>query len=259
MKKSDFVVRDVHSFHEKFHTISELKSTLMNEFSSMLPESREFKVGYFLGKQSTKYWLMCEKDLENMNQSISQSKTVLLWCDARSEQYASENKRQKKSGDENEPPCKRQLIENETDEVTQELKEKHGTKYSLPQFRCWARLLLTGKHDSKDEIPEFLINQPKKPKPVSLAEAITGAVKTFTEAVKCPPTTSAPVVIENSNSNVVTSPCVGISPSKIADLRMKKLQELRELQALMEQSVLTQDEFQEQKHLVLDSLRKLTH
>jgi len=42
MKKSDFVVCDVHSFHEKFHTISELKSTLMNEFSSMLPESREF-------------------------------------------------------------------------------------------------------------------------------------------------------------------------------------------------------------------------
>jgi len=66
---------------------------------------------------------MCEKDLENMNQSISQSKTILLWCDARSKQCASENKRQKKSGDENEPPCKRQQIENEMDEITQELKE----------------------------------------------------------------------------------------------------------------------------------------
>jgi len=49
---------------------------------------------------------------------------------------------------------------------------------------------------------------------------------------------------------------VGISHSKIADLQMKRFQELHELQALMEQNVLTQDEFQEQNHLVL---RKLTH
>ena len=48
-------------------------------------------------------------------------------------------------------------------------------------------------------------------------------------------------------------------PSKITDLRMKKLQELHKLQALLEQNVLTQQEFIEQKQLVLDSLRKLTH
>ena len=43
-------------------------------------------------------------------------------------------------------------------------------------------------------------NQPKKPKQVSIAEAINGAVKTITEAVKYP-STSAPVVIKNKNSN----------------------------------------------------------
>ena len=32
-------------------------------------------------------YLMCEKDLENMNQSISQSITLLLWCDARRVDY----------------------------------------------------------------------------------------------------------------------------------------------------------------------------
>jgi len=75
---------------------------------------------------------MCEKDLENMNQSIS---TLLLWCDARGEQCASENKRQKKSCDENKPLSKRQQIEDKMEEVTQELKDKHGTKYTLPQPR----------------------------------------------------------------------------------------------------------------------------
>ncbi len=89
---------------------------------------------------------------------------------------------------------------------------------------------------------------------MSLADAITGAVKTFTDAVK-PPPTSASLVIENNNNNsnsistsmaspnTTQSNGVGISPSKITDLRMKKLQELRELQALLEQNVLTQQEF----------------
>ena len=109
---------------------------------------------------------------------------------------------------------------------------------------------MTEKHDSKDVIPEFLVNQPKKSKQMSLADAITGAVKTFTDAVN-PPPTSASLVIENNNNNfngnstsmaspnTTPSNGVGISPSKITDLRMKKLQELRELQALLEQNVLT--------------------
>ena len=103
---------------------------------------------------------------------------------------------------------------------------------------------------------------------MSLAEAISGAVKTFSDAVKSPSTNS--LVIENNNNNSTsssstttafpkTADSVGISPSKITDLRMKKLQELRELQGLLEQNVLTQQEFIEQKQLVLDSLRKLTH
>ena len=237
----------------------------MEECGSLLPETLDFKIGYFFGKQSTKYWLMCQKDLENMNESLSNSKgSVLLWCDARDLQKY-EGKWQKKA--EEEPPSKRQQIEDDLEEICQELRIKHGNKYSIPQLRCWARLIMTGKHQSKDEIPEFLVNQLKKPKQMSLAEAISGAVKTFSDAVKSLSTNS--LVIENNNNSTSssstttafpkTADSVGISPSKITDLRMKKLQELRELQGLLEQNVLTQQEFIEQKQLVLDSLRKLTH
>ena len=38
---------------------------------------------------------------------------------------------------------------------------------------------------------------------------------------------------------------------------MKKLQELRELQNLLENKILDESEFSEQKAIVLDSLRKL--
>ena len=62
--------------------------------------------------------------------------------------------------------------------------------------------------------------------------------------------TSVPVSLPN---------CVGISPTKITELRKKKIPELRKLQSLLEQNILTEEEFVEQKGLVLDSLRKLTH
>ena len=46
----------------------------MDELGTLLPETIDFKVGYLFAKQSTKYWLMCQKDLENMNQNLSKSK-----------------------------------------------------------------------------------------------------------------------------------------------------------------------------------------
>jgi len=70
-----------------------MKSTLMNEFQRTLPEISDFNIGYLVGKQSTKYWLMCEKDLSNM----SKTKSVMLWCDARvsKESEKAYSKRQK--------------------------------------------------------------------------------------------------------------------------------------------------------------------
>ena len=134
-------------------------------------------------------------------------------------------------------------------------------------------MISTGKYENTDTIPVFLEldNQPKKSKRTSLADAITGAAATFANAVKSPEVqqcNSQSVVISSPNSPSTpavgggTSTCPmapGISPGRITDLRMKKLHELRELQGLLEQNVLTQEEFAEQKRMVLDSLRKLTH
>ena len=50
----------------------------------------------------------------------------------------------------------------------------------------------------------------------------------------------------------------GRSPGQVSDLRLKKLQELRELQQLLELNVLTPEEFAEQKAIVLEALRTLT-
>jgi len=54
----------------------------MEEFGSLLPETLNFKVGYFLeSSQPSKYRLMCQKDLEVY---LSKSKgSLMLWCNAR--------------------------------------------------------------------------------------------------------------------------------------------------------------------------------
>ena len=62
-KKSDFVVRDVHHFGGKFTTILDVKEKIMEEFKDKLPETTDFKVGYFYGEQSTKHWIVTQEDL----------------------------------------------------------------------------------------------------------------------------------------------------------------------------------------------------
>ena len=161
----------------------------------------------------------------------------------------------------------------ELDTVVKDLQEKHAEKYTLPQLQCWACMITSGKHHDKDSILAFLDldNQPKKQKRPTLAKAITDAAKTFAQATKIPNMsrcTSQSVVIASSGSpSTPVASCsacdlsasTGISPGMVTDLRMKKLRELRELQGLLEQNILTQQEFVEQKQLVLESLRKLTH
>ena len=93
-----------------------------------------------------------------MNEYLYTTKSILLWCDARA--HETDSKRPKRAEDE--PPSKWQQIEQELEEISTKLKEKHGSKYSIPQLRCWERLIMTGKHKSKDEIPEFLTSQLKK-------------------------------------------------------------------------------------------------
>ena len=213
---------------------------------------------------------MCQADLDQMDETLKASKgKIMLWCDGKKSdlpQNSSANSRKRASP--TEPPVSKcQQIEDEVQDYVTHLKEKHGSKYTIPQLRFWARMITTKNHESLDDppdLPPFSGVQPKKKG--TLAEAITGAALTFANAVRTPDMT------QSNNQSVVIAPsspiasatqgqtaAVGISPGKVTELRMKKLHELRKLQALLKQNILTQQELMEQKQLVLDSLRKLIH
>ena len=67
----------------------------------------------------------------------------------------------------------------------------------------------------------------------------------FVNAFRSAPTTSVP--------NIPAS-FVGISPGKAADILMKNLQQLRFLQQLMEDRIISEQEFLEQKNIILRNL-----
>ena len=139
------------------------------------------------------------------------------------------------------------------DTIFRELKQKHTDKYSIPQLRLWARMISCSTHESYDKpppVPMFSEPQPKRQKE-SLAESITQGIAAFSKVIQSPPTNTSP------GKNSVTSPSCGISPGKNIDLRMKNLEQLRYVQRLYEDNILTDVEFAEQKNNILASIRKL--
>lgn len=148
---------------------------------------------------------------------------------------------------ENLPPPKRQQIEEELDLIFKDLQSKHGDKYTKPQLQCWARMISSGKYEDTDIIPAFLKldNQPKKTNCTTIADALKGVAVTIADAV----TRNSPQSgVQQYNSQLVvifspistsTGPTPGISFGRITHLRIKKLHQLRELQGLLEQNVLS--------------------
>ena len=270
------MIREVHRFNQRFATIQELKEKIMEEFSDQLPETMDYQVGYFHGKQSAKRWIMTQEDLNLMYESKKEN--ILLWADARvqcSNTNGSSSRGQKrKAADPFGLTSKRQQIESEVDDVVSELKKKQGDKYTMPQLRLWARCIVSGNHESTDEppdLPPITGNGPKKPRKQSLGDALMEAANTFAAQVRGSEIKQSgnAIVVSGSGTQTPTklntSVCIDndksavLSPGKVTELRSKKLQELRELQCLRDQNILTEEEFAEQKGLVLASLRKLTH
>ena len=152
----------------------------------------------------------------------------------------------------------REEKESMVDEIVQELKEKHDESFSDPQYRLWARMIVTAVHSSKDtppKIPMFtgVPSRRKAPK-VTPEESIITAAAAIAKAVTV---ASSQTTIINSPQTQSPLSVSGISPGRAADIRGKSYSQLSTLRKLFQDGILSQDEFDEQKDLILDGLRKL--
>ena len=247
-----------------------MKLKLMEEMDTLIPQSLDFQSGYYSGKQSKKHWLINDADLKDMYHAHDSRQSVFLWCDRADEQISTAKRT--KTLPSQVPSAKSRKVDTdeELEETVERIRAIHGHKYSYSQYRIWARLVLSGMFKNITVAPPIPAiqgtAQPSKRTQESLKDVIAGAAVTFVNAMRSPDCSTSGVKAQNSvviNSQVSptkdnqSNTSAGISPCRATDLRMKKLQELRELQNLLESKILNDEEFLEQKAIVLQSLRKL--
>lgn len=246
-KRNPRSVRQLYGFTGKFKSIKNLRDVLHSELGDDVPH--KYSIGYYEGRNHSKKWLTIDQDLVVMNQKIP-SGDVCLWCDA--QDISDENHSRERSPIRSTKCGKREEKEKEIDEIFQDLKNRHGDGYSGPQLRLWARMIHNGVYEDQVDPPQvpMITGKPgtsNRPKSESLTEALTGAATAFAKVFKTSP----------SRPTNPTPPGVGISPCKAAELRMKHLEQLRYIQQLMEDQILSESEFMEQKEIILNTLRKM--
>ena len=252
------VVRDLRQFHGLFRSVVDLRVKLVEEFKDQVPETLNFSVGYFVGKQSTKKWVVSQEDLECMYTAVRQAgKTdICLWCDGRQEAKDIESSQKRRRDSSPVPTSRRAVKEKEIDELFLELKETHVDDLDLsdPQYRLWARMIVNGIHSSKDtppKVPMISGVTPTRPAKKSIEETVASTVAAVVmnlQGAARPSTHPSPL-----------GPDIGlrVSPSKGVDVRGKCYSQLSCLKQLFEDSILTTEEFQEQKKSILETLKKL--
>lgn len=232
-KKS--ITRYLHQFSARFSSITEMKVHILEEMGDDLPGNINFELGYY-EKRSTKCLVTSSEDLDRMYDIFKFSPEIPLWCDA--DQGGGSDKSRKRKRD-------AELDEDNVEKIYQELKKKHSNLYTVPQYRLWARMLHCDTHDNYDvppSIPMFSESQPKKKKELPIGD---GVVVISRSAM-------SPLSVQTPDVRTV-----GVSPGRSVDLRMKNLEQLRCIQNLFDDSILSLEEFKEQKQAILDSIRKL--
>ena len=116
---------------------------------------------------------------------------------------------------------------------------------------------MMGSQDTKNtrkRPPDFSplsTHAPKKSRRESLSDVVAGAALVVTNALSG---RSSPVP-----SQKLPSTRIGVSPGRAVELRGKNYEQLRSLQKLYKDSILTAEQLEEQKDQVLSSLKKLSH
>ena len=163
-KAKDFKLFTWHDVHEKFKTPDDLKGKLQESFGEHVPES-DFDVGFFESRStaaSNRKWIISDNDLDRMYAMFENNREITLWCDKKVDSTGA-----KRTSDANEdgPVTKRAKRQVAVEEVKKELVEKHANKFSEPQYKLWALMVINGQWTNKDSPPNIPLFGCDKSKP----------------------------------------------------------------------------------------------
>ena len=177
-----------------------------------------------------------------------------MWCDGRQPIPSNKTGTKRKNMQDSETTTLREEKESEVESTFERLSEDHSDNYDTPKLRLWSRMIVAGIHndfENPPNIPAFNGNSAERTRRNGLSEVLNDAAIAFVEAIKDKKGDK-----ENQAPSAVSSFGTG-SPSRAVDLRMKNYQQLRYIQSLYDDGILSDTEFAEQKALILSSIRKL--
>ena len=245
-------------------SISELKRAIRDEFSDEIT-SKEFDVGYLCG--STVVRIRSKDDITELRGLLAKSQ-ITLWCDGlrsgkkralsdsddeSDHDFPRSKKSRKKSTDTTER-------DKEVQGYVEELKEKHGSKFSPMQFRIWGEMKAGGLHPSLDNPPATSMfnragsgvgtsTKMKRNEQSPVVKAVTDAATAITSAVLAKP--------QDLNGRQRLLSDINGSPAKRIENRAKLYRQLSDLKSLKDAGVLSDEEYCEEKEAIMDFLKEL--
>lgn len=210
-----------------------------------------------------------EEDLQAMYQS-HKDREIVLWCEGRQdtadksvdsvEPTTSTGHKRKISDAARPPPSKHQAIQKEVDEIFAKLSDKHGQQYTAAQYRLWTNNMLQVRthrdYASPPQVPMFGFNSKSSKGSGSEGSLVTCVIEGFARALKGQSGSLSPRST-CSHTPRATLDDMGVSPIKCATLRSQYIEQLKQLHQLLELTAVTKEEYEQQKDIILDKMKKM--
>ncbi len=222
---------------------------------SVVSRKLDFPIGFY--DKSAKLWLNNNKDLQDALALLKKNRRLIFWCMGLGKSHDSSDHDIDGEDSTSRRPAKKRkctaISEEKASRITElktQLRQNHGSKYSSVQYALWAEMIVGGTHESVDEappVPMFGAHRPRgRPSTGNLADALTDVADKIASAFS--PTTSQ---TRHTSGNYS-------SPSKSVELRGKYIQQLKEMVNLRDIGALTDEEYEEQRSVVVNLMRKLS-
>ena len=244
-------------------TVDDMKNLIRNQLRREII-LEDFSIGYTQG--STVVGIRSRDDISEFWSCVKSSNKTNLWCDGLkvSAPLVATNKRNLKMADINsdldsdfdsettsstkkkKKKARISYEEEEVQEVVDSLKQKHGSDFTVMQYRMWGEMVVGGNHKSLDNPPN------------NTMFSRAGGGTPYKKNSQHSPVTQLATAITAALSPK-HSPAVGIagSPAKVIEGRSKLYKQLSELQNLRSIGILSEDEYITEKESIMDLLKKL--
>ena len=247
------------TLESRFQFPGELRSRIKEEFTTVVPESDNFSLGYYQKERgNSKIFLINENDMDTMYTQYAEAQEIQLWCDGRCDKLDNTDSVEppKKRSSQDMCNSKRSAIQEEVEEIHLKLKEKHADKYTPAQLRLWANMLQIGTHKDYNippDVPMFGGGK-KRYEKHSVVDALSGIAEGIVRVLKPHSGTQSPTHASVSSQSTT---CVGVSPGKQVQLRGQLITQIKQLYELLEAGAISLEEYNSQNAAILEKLHRL--